>query len=140
MLLPGAYRPHPLHALMLAFPVALFPAQLVADITYLRTAEIQWTNFAAWLNAGALVMGGLVGAWAIVDLILAFRRGEARRALAYVVVLALAWVIGLVNAFKHSQDAWSSVGSFGLTLSVLSTLLVLIAGWIAFSGRTREIV
>lgn len=140
MLLPGAYRPHPLHALMLAFPVALFPAQLVADITYLNTAELQWTNFAAWLNAGALVMGGLVGVWAIIDAVLAWRRGGARRPLAYVIALALAWIIGLVNAFKHSQDAWSSVGAFGLTLSILSALLVLIAGWIAWSGRPQEIV
>ena len=36
-------------------------------------------------------------------------------------------VLGLVNAFKHSQDAWSSVGAFGLTLSILSALLALAA-------------
>ena len=44
-------------------------------------------------------------------------------------------MLGLVNAFKHSQDAWSSVGAFGLILSLLCTLLVMIAGWIAYSAR-----
>src|SRR3546814_8483037 len=48
------------------------------------------------------------------------------------------WIAGLVNAFKHSQDAWSSVGSLGLTLSVVSTLAALVAGWVAYSGGRSE--
>jgi uncharacterized membrane protein len=35
----------PLHALLLAFPVALFASALLSDITYLKSAEIQWSNF-----------------------------------------------------------------------------------------------
>jgi uncharacterized membrane protein len=53
----------------------------------------------------------------------------------HLVALALAWVLGLVNAFKHSQDAWSSVGAFGLILSILCTILVLVAGWTAYAAR-----
>ena len=44
---------NPLHAILLAFPVALYPAALLTDITYLNTAEIQWSNFSSWLIAGA---------------------------------------------------------------------------------------
>ena len=59
---------------------------------------------------------------------------------AYFVVLALMWVLGLVNAFKHSQDAWSSVGTLGLILSILCTLLALAAGIILHAGlTTREV-
>ena len=48
---------------------------------------------------------------------------------------------GLLNAFKHSQDAWSSVGTFGLILSILSTLLALAAAAIAYSGvLNREVI
>lgn len=140
MHISGAYGPHPLHAILLGFPISLFTATVATDITYLNTAEIQWSNFSAWLNVGGLVFGGIVGAWAVADLVLAFRRGAAGRTLAYVIALALAWIIGLLNAFKHSQDGWSSVGTFGLTLSILSALLALAAGWIAYSGRAREIV
>src|SRR5690606_16367776 len=31
---------HPLHAILLAFPIALFSAALATDITYLNSAEI----------------------------------------------------------------------------------------------------
>ena len=55
----------PLHAILLAFPVALYPAALVTDITYLNTAVIQWTNFSSWLIAGADLFAGIVLAWAV---------------------------------------------------------------------------
>lgn len=35
----------PLHWLLLAFPIALFTFALFTDIAYLKTAEVQWTNF-----------------------------------------------------------------------------------------------
>ncbi|WP_395943626.1 DUF2231 domain-containing protein [Brevundimonas sp.] len=133
-------RLNPLHGIILAFPIALFCAALISDIAYLKTAEMQWSNFSAWLIVGALVSGGLAGLWALIDLALAWRGAGRRHALVHVIALFLAWVFGLINAFKHSQDAWSSVGAFGLTLSILSTVLVLVAGWFAYSISTvREI-
>lgn len=114
-----------IHALLLAFPVALFTSTVATDITYLNTAEMQWTNFSAWLNAGGLVFGGAVLAWAAVEAVLA--RGRA--GLTYLGVVAAMWVVGLINAFQHSRDAWSSVGAFGLALSIVSALLAMAAAW-----------
>lgn len=129
----GQGRPHAVHALLLSFPVALFPAALLTDIAYLRTAQIQWTNFSSWLIAGALVFGGLVLAWAALSLLFGWRGPNRISRLIYLAVLAAMWILGLLNAFKHSQDAWSSVGAFGLTLSILCTVLALAAGVIAYS-------
>ena len=125
----------PLHRILLAFTISLFTFALFTDIAYLKTAEVQWSNFSAWLITGALVFGGIAGIFSIADFVLGARRGWSRRSLIHLVALASAWVLGLVNAFKHSQDAWSSVGAFGLTLSLLCTLLVMVAGWIAYSAR-----
>jgi len=129
-----------LRGLLLSFPIALFTIAVFTDITYLRTAEVQWTNFSAWLITGALVFGGLAAAWALISLLLRFRRGDRNPRLVFFALLAVMWVLGLVNAFKHSQDAWSSVGAFGLILSILCSLLAMAAGVMAFSGlHTREI-
>lgn len=134
-------RLNPLRGILMAFPIALFTSALISDITYLKSAQMQWSNFSAWLIVGALVFGGLAGLWAIIDLALSRRTPARRAAVIHLAALALAWIFGLINAFKHSQDAWSSVGAFGLTLSILSTLLVLIAGWFAYSNSTvREIL
>lgn len=131
----GAEPPiHPLHAILLGFPIALFAGGLASDITYLNSAEIQWTNFAQWLIAGALVFGGVVIVIAIFRLFRARRSRRGGRTGAYLLVLTAMWVAGLVNAFQHSRDGWSSVGTTGLILSIVATVLALVAGWIGYSA------
>lgn len=126
---------HPLHAILLAFPVALFPSGLLADIAYLKSAEIQWSNFAAWLIAGALLLAAPVLVWAAFSAV-RWRRGPvARRAAIYLAALSLMWLLGLVNAFKHSADGWSSVGATGVILSLLCSVCALAAAYLAFSRR-----
>jgi len=67
-----------LHGIVLSFPVALFTTALAADAAYLGSAEIQWSNFASWSIAGALVFGGLALLWGLVDW-LRFLAGRAAR-------------------------------------------------------------
>lgn len=126
---------HPLHAILLAFPIALFASALLSDITYLKSAEMQWSNFSAWLIVGALVFGAPALLWAAINLVRRRRDPERTRALVYFLLLLVMWIAGLINAFEHSQDAWSSVGAAGVTLSIVSALTALAAGWIAYSGE-----
>ena len=122
--------------LLVSFPIALFTGAVLTDIAYLRTAELQWTNFSAWLIAAALVFGGLVTAWALVEAVLAWRSQTRLLRFGSLGLWGAAWLLGLVNAFKHSQDGWSSVEAFGLILSILCALLSLMAGFLVFSGAT----
>ena len=124
---------NPIHAILLAFPVALYPAALLSDITYLNTAVIQWTNFSSWLIAGADVFSGLVLAWALVSQFLGRTR---QRGWAYVIVVALMFIAGVLNAFQHARDGWHSVGTFGLVLSILCTILAFVAAFLAY-GQTQ---
>lgn len=133
----GGVSLHPIHAILLAFPLALFASALVSDIAYLNTAVIQWSNFSSWLIVGALVFGGLAGAWAIVVAIFP-RRITRGRALAFVGALAVMWIAGLINAFQHSHDGWASVGALGLTLSIISSLFALIAAAIGYSAQSAR--
>ena len=128
---------HPLHAILLAFPVALFTGALATDIAYLETAEMQWSNFSAWGIAVALLFGGPVALWAIVAFVRRRAGPSHGPALAYLLLVLAMWALGLINAFQHSHDAWSSVGTVGLMLSIATTLLALAAAWIGHaSGRT----
>ena len=134
---PAPSALHPLHAILLAFPVALFTGALLSDITYLNSAEIQWTNFSAWLITGALLFGAPLLPWSLLPFLRRRRAARRGRALLYPVLVWLMWIVGLLNAFQHGRDGWSSVGTTGLVLSILSTLAALLAGWIAYgAGRS----
>lgn len=133
----GATPLHPIHAILLAFPLALFSAGLASDVAYLKSATVQWSNFAAWLIAGGCFFGGLVLAWAIVAAVFPGRATRSR-ALAYLVAIAVMWIAGLINAFQHSHDGWSAVGSTGVTLSIVSTVAALVAAAIGYSSQRVE--
>ncbi|WP_236319405.1 DUF2231 domain-containing protein [Pseudomonas canadensis] len=133
MTTPPAYyatRPGPLHALLLAGSVPLFLGALLSDVTYGQTYQIQWANFASWLIAGALVFSGFALLFALVNLLRA--RRKSGRPATYFLLLLAAWVLGLVNAFQHAKDAYAMMPA-GLVLSVIVTLLALVAAWIGLS-------
>ncbi|RYE69712.1 MAG: hypothetical protein EOP17_02735 [Rhizobiaceae bacterium] len=128
---------HPLHAILLAFPVALFAGALVSDWAYLATAQIQWSNFSSWLNAFGLVFGGAVLAWGVVSAVLRPRSWRGGRGL-HLVALAIMWAFGFLNALLHGRDAWYSVTAAGMILSLITAGAALIAGWTGFRGFPRE--
>ena len=121
---------HPLHAVLLAGMVPLFLGALLSDWAYSSTYEVQWINFAAWLNAGAMVFAGVALLWALIDLLRADRR--ERRSALYVLLLLGTFILGLVTALVHSKDAWATMPE-GLILSIIVALLAVAATWIGFS-------
>lgn len=129
---------NPLHAILLAFPVALYPSALLTDITYLKTAEIQWTNFSSWLIAGADLFAGLVLAWALIGLFFGRARQAKLRGIIYLVVVGVMFGLGVLNAFHHGRDGWHSVETLGLVLSIACSVLAWIAAFIAHGTYTVE--
>jgi len=126
---PGAI--HPFHAAMLAGTVPLFLGALLSDYAYSTNYQIQWSNFASWLIAGALVFGAIALVCAVIDLFHADRRDG--RAIVYTIVLLATWVLGFINALIHAKDAWAMMPA-GLVLSIIVAVLACVATWIGFSG------
>ncbi|SDA68490.1 Uncharacterized membrane protein [Pseudomonas sp. NFPP33] len=125
----------PLHATLLCGQVPLFLGALLADFAYYRSYQIQWSNFASWLIAGALVFAGLALLFALVGL---FRRSNPRP-LAYFLLLLATWVLGFINALEHAKDAWAAM-PMGLILSAIVTLLAIAATWAGMAQpRTGDV-
>jgi uncharacterized membrane protein len=76
------------HALLLAFPVAFFTGALLSDLTYLNSAEIQWSNFASWMIVGALVFGAPVLLWAALSQLRHRSDAGRTRAITYFALVA----------------------------------------------------
>ena len=122
---------HPAHAVLLASTLPLFLGALLSDWAYSSTYEVQWINFAAWLNAGAMVFAGLALAWAVIDFFRADAGRDSRSAL-YLLALITTFVVGFITALIHSKDAWATMPA-GLILSLITFLLACAAVWLGFS-------
>jgi uncharacterized membrane protein len=129
-----AYRSAPgtLHTILLAGSVSLFLGALLSDLAYYNTYQIQWSNFASWLIAGAELFSGLALVFALVNLIRApIKKGHV---LTYFLLLLATWALGLFNAFQHAKDAWAVMPA-GLVMSVIVFVLACLAAWVGLNPR-----
>lgn len=130
---------HPLQAILLSFPVAFSCAAVASDITYLNSAVMQWSNFSAWLVAGTAMFSGAVLIWAIALLLFSRRARHGGRPLVYVVLLALVLILSVLNSLHHARDAWASVSTLGLVLSIATAMFALAAAWVGFSANRQDV-
>lgn len=120
---------HPLHAILLAGALPLFMGALLADLAYGASYQVQWTNFASWLIAGALVFAGFALLWAVIGLLRS--RGRGRMGLLYVLLLFATFVFGFIDALVHAKDAFAKMPG-AVILSLVVTVLAAAATWIGF--------
>jgi uncharacterized membrane protein len=129
---------HPLHPMLVPVPIVCFIGALLADIMYCVTAEMMWADFSAWLLVVGVIIGVLAAIAGLVDLL----SSPAIRsltpawppALGNVVVLVLAFF----NALIHTRDAWTSVVPTGLILSIITVLILPVAGWLGWAMVYRH--
>src|SRR5579875_2371956 len=123
---PGAGQlPQPLHPFFVGLGGALLMAAAFTDYMYSSNSLMQWANFSAWLITGGLVLALVSVIVLLIDF--ALRRAGPIRLLDFSLVAAAA-LLSLANIFVHTRDAWTSVVPTGITLSIIVTILLLVAG------------
>ena len=121
----GARRTLLLHPFFISVGGTLLMAALFTDYMYSSNSLMQWSNFSAWLITGGLVFALVSVVFLLLDL--ALGRAGSIRWLDLILVGAAA-ILSLVNVLVHTRDAWTSVVPTGIALSLITTLLLLIAG------------
>ncbi len=129
--------PHPIHAALVPFPAVCFTLTLATDVAYWRTANLMWSNFSSWLLFAGLVTGVAAAIAGVIDALLRRRhrlRGGWTHGLGSLLVLAVAFV----NSLVHADDGWRAVVPWGLVLSVVTVLLVIVTAWLGRSFASEE--
>lgn len=125
-----------MHAVLAFSTLPLFLGALLSDWAYAQTYQVQWTNFAAWLITGGLVLAGLALVWAALDLLLRTVLRD-RRGVAYLLLLLAILVLGGANALVHAKDGWAAMPT-GLVLSVVVLLVATAASWVGLGAWRRS--
>jgi len=61
---------HPLHAMLVAFPIALTMSVLGADMLYWWSGDEFWARAAGWASFGAFSMGVIAGITGTIELLI----------------------------------------------------------------------
>lgn len=120
---------HPIHPMLIPFPIAFFVSTFVCDLVYWQTSNDAWATAALWLLGAGLVMAVLAAIAGLTDVL-----GEPRiRALNDVwwhaggnIIVVL---IELYNFFTRYSQGTSAIVPKGLVLSLVVTCILLFTGW-----------
>lgn len=120
---------HPLHAMSVAFPVALTFCAFGADVLYWWSGLEQWAWAALWATGTAFLFGLLAGASGTLELLMV--PGIRIRAAAwthFVIAVMLLSLLGL-NWGWRLTGYQTAVLPWGLLLSGFAVIVVVATGW-----------
>ncbi|MDX3893249.1 DUF2231 domain-containing protein [Pusillimonas sp.] len=121
---------HPLHPMVVPFPIAFLITALATDLAFLATLDEFWARLSLWLLGAGTFMGvaaGMIGA-AEMLIIRSIRRRAA--AWSHFVVAVMLLSVAFLNWFMRLSDPVSTLYPWGIGLSFLGFLLVSAAGWL----------
>ncbi len=125
-----AVKGHPLHPMLVTFPIAFLISVPGSDLAFLLTGDPFWARTSFWLLGVGTAMGFVAGLSGTVELLAV--RGIRRRAAAWshFVAAVMLLAVAFANWFLRLGDPVGAIWFWGLYMSGLGALLVAGAGWI----------
>ena len=120
---------HPIHPMLIPFPVAFLVATLVSDLVFLRTGNPGWATASLWLLGAALVMAALSAAAGLIDFLGDERIRDLSAAWHHMIGNVIAVVLALINWYRRYAATEPGIPSGGVVLSLLVVLILLYTGW-----------
>jgi len=121
---------HPVHPMLVNFPLGLLPTAVAFDIVQLATHSTRWSDLAFWMIAAGLIGALLAAVFGLVDWVAIPSRTRAKR-IGAVHGLGNLIVVALFAASLYLRYQASEVPSTtALTCSFVGLGLALITAWL----------
>ncbi len=110
---------------------------LATDLVYLLSTDFIWVDMSDWLISTGVVVGFAALILGAVESLAAPK--WRRPSLIYGLVSLLALIVAAVNMLVHTRDGLTSVAPLGLTLSILTGVLLVAAWWADLATRAYQL-
>jgi len=121
---------HPIHPMLVTFPIAFLLAMVPADLAWILTGDEFWPRLALWLAGAGFVMGTIAGIAGTIELLII--PGVRRRGASWSHFIAAVTLISVAfaNWYLRIADPVALIVPIGLSLSILGAVLTGVAGWL----------
>jgi len=118
---------HPIHPMLVQFPIVCFIGTLVTDFVYAQGANAGFATASRWLLVVGLVMGALAAFAGLTDF-LGDKRIQGGDAVKHMLANVTAVVLEVVNlVLRLNNDAF--IASTGVYISAVVVLILAYSGW-----------
>jgi uncharacterized membrane protein len=125
----AAIAGHPLHPLLIPFPIAFFVGAFLTDLAYWSTGDPFWARASLWLVGGGLVGGTLAAVLGLIDFLSIRRAREHAAGWIHFIGNSTVLVLSLVSLLLRWGDPAAAILPWGLTVSAVVAGILVITGW-----------
>lgn len=129
----AAIAGHPIHPMIVPFPLAFLFSVVVTDLVQLTTGDPFWARLSFWLLAAGLLTGALAAVFGLTDFLTISKVRMHTAAWVHFIGNVGAVSLAFINLLLRWDDPSESVGNFQLILSAVVSLLLIVTGW--FGGE-----
>ena len=119
---------HPIHPMLIPFPIVCFIGVLVTDIVFLNNHDPGWATASRYLLGVGIVMAALAAVAGLTDFMGDERIRSMGDAVKHMLANVTAVVLEIVNFFVRLNSD-SAIGGTGVILSAVVVLILVYSGW-----------
>jgi uncharacterized membrane protein len=125
-----AIKGHPLHAMMVTFPIAFLVSVVATDLAWIVFQDQFWARLSLWLVGAGAFAGAAAGLAGALELLLI--PGVRRRGVSWSHFVAAMTLISVAftNWYLRLAGFTEMILPWGFMLSLLGAVLVAVAGWL----------
>ena len=121
---------HPLHPMLVPFPIALLVATFACDLAYWGTRDAFWAVVAMWTLGAGIVTAALAALASLTDFLGNARIRAINHAWHHMLGNVAAVILSIASFWlRMKYGAAAAVLPWGLVLSLVVFLLLLFTGW-----------
>ncbi len=121
---------HPLHPMLIHFPVAALIGLTATDLGYFFTGDSFWARAGIWLAGVGTVGGWCSGMVGMLDLVLVRRIRRLISAWCHAIFAVMLLSLASLNWLLRIQGAETAILPWGLYLSGLTTALIAVTSFL----------
>jgi uncharacterized membrane protein len=130
---------HPLHPMIIPFPIVFFVTTLVTDLLYLQTRRPGFADASVWFLGAGIAMALLAAILGFTDFFGERRIRRLRQAWMHMIGNLIAVLLEIVNLYLRStQGMETAIVPSGVILSVVVVVLLLFNGWMGWEMVYRH--
>jgi uncharacterized membrane protein len=120
---------HPIHPILVTFPVTTLVGALITDIVYWSTGDGFWAEASYWLLLAGIVTAVLSAITGMMDFFSIERVRAHAAGWIHAGLNVTALVITMINWWLRSDNTEGAIVPWGLTLSAITAVALAISGW-----------
>jgi uncharacterized membrane protein len=120
---------HPLHPILIPLPITLLLLPFFTDLGYWQTGDEFWARAGVWLLGAGVLTGLAAGVVGAIDYFTIERARSVTVGPLHAAGNVAALILGTINWWMRLDNPATAIVPWGIVISGVIALLLLVAGW-----------